>query len=89
MRALIVYVNLSRACFYLQEHNLVVPSLPELLGNSAVFTDVMVSGPAMGDTQSQEGGTMRAELSGHFKACMAEIYLHIDARVSDYIRTHP
>jgi hypothetical protein len=30
--------------------------LGELLGNSAVFTDIMVGGPAMGDTQSQEGG---------------------------------
>lgn len=26
------------------------------LGNSAVFTDVMVGGPAMGDEQAQEGG---------------------------------
>ena len=32
---------------------------------------------------------MRAELIGHFKACMTEIYLHIDARMADYIRTHP
>ena len=32
--------------------------------------------------------TMRAELIGHFKACMTEIYLHIDARMADYIRTH-
>ena len=32
--------------------------------------------------------TMRAELLGHFKACMAEIYLHIDARMADYIHTH-
>ena len=33
--------------------------------------------------------TMRAELIGHFKACMTEIYLHIDARMADYICTHP
>ena len=33
--------------------------------------------------------TMRAELIGHFDPCMAGIYLHIDARMSDYIRTHP
>ena len=33
--------------------------------------------------------TMRAELIGHFKPCMTEIYLHIDARMADYIRTHP
>ena len=32
--------------------------------------------------------TMRAELIGHLKACMTEIYLHIDARVADYIRRH-
>ena len=33
--------------------------------------------------------TMRAELIGHLKVCMTEIYLHIDARMADYIRTHP
>ena len=33
--------------------------------------------------------TMRAELIGHFKACMTDIYLHIYARMANYIRTHP
>ena len=33
--------------------------------------------------------TMRAELIGHFEPCMTDIYLHIDARMADYIRTHP
>ena len=33
--------------------------------------------------------TMRAELIGHFQPCMTDIYLHIDARMADYIRTHP
>ena len=33
--------------------------------------------------------TMRAELIGDFEPCMTEIYLHIDARMADYIRTHP
>ena len=33
--------------------------------------------------------TMRVELIGHFKPCMTDIYLHIDARMADYIRTHP
>ena len=33
--------------------------------------------------------TMRAELIGHFKPCMTDIYLYIDARVADYIHTHP
>ena len=32
---------------------------------------------------------MRVELIGHFEPCMTEIYLHIDARMADYIRTHP
>ena len=32
---------------------------------------------------------MRAELIGHFEPCMTEIYLHIDARMADYIHTHP
>ena len=32
---------------------------------------------------------MRVELMGHFKPCMTDIYLHIDARMADYIRTHP
>ena len=25
----------------------------------------------------------------HFQPCMTDIYLHIDARMADYIRTHP
>ena len=33
--------------------------------------------------------TMRAELIGHFEPCMTEIYLHIDARMADYMATHP
>ena len=33
--------------------------------------------------------TMRVDIIGHFEPCMTEIYLHIDARVADYIRTHP
>ena len=32
---------------------------------------------------------MRAESIGHFKPCISEIYLHIDARMADHIRTHP
>ena len=32
--------------------------------------------------------TMRVELIGHFKPCMTEIYLYIDARMADYIRLH-
>ena len=32
---------------------------------------------------------MRAELIGHLKPCVTDIYLHIDARMADYFRTHP
>ena len=32
---------------------------------------------------------MRVELIGLFKPCMTEIYLHIVARMADYIATHP
>ena len=32
---------------------------------------------------------MRVELIGHFQPCMTDIYLHIDARMADYILTHP
>ena len=31
---------------------------------------------------------MRVELIGHFKPCMTDIYIHIDARMAGYIRTH-
>ena len=33
--------------------------------------------------------TMRADIIGHFKPCMTDICIHIDARMADYIRTHP
>ena len=32
---------------------------------------------------------MRADIIGHCKPCMTDIYIHIDARMADYIRTHP
>ena len=32
---------------------------------------------------------MRADIIGHFKPCMTDIYIRIDARMADYIRTHP
>eukprot|EP01048_Picozoa_sp_COSAG05_P006911 COSAG05_NODE_468_length_9525_cov_30.402292_5_plen_530_part_00 len=33
--------------------------------------------------------TMRAKLIGHFQPCATDFYLHIDARMAGYIRTHP
>ena len=33
--------------------------------------------------------TMRVQLISHLKPCMTEIYLHIVARMADYIATHP
>ena len=32
---------------------------------------------------------MRVQLIGHFEPCMTEIYLHIDARMADYMAPHP
>ena len=32
---------------------------------------------------------MRVEIIGHFKPCMTDLYLDIDARTADYIHTHP
>eukprot|EP01048_Picozoa_sp_COSAG05_P032931 COSAG05_NODE_12910_length_449_cov_1.320000_2_plen_30_part_01 len=30
---------------------------------------------------------MRSDIIGHFKPCVTDIYIHIDARMADYIRT--
>ena len=49
----------------------------------------MVRPPAGTPLPGQPALRVRAELIGHFKACMTDIYLHIDARMADYIRTHP
>eukprot|EP01048_Picozoa_sp_COSAG05_P009537 COSAG05_NODE_792_length_7316_cov_31.215325_1_plen_102_part_00 len=46
-------------------------------------TDTLAYTPVRGHS------TMRGECIGHFQSCMTEIYLHIDARMADYIRTHP
>ena len=32
---------------------------------------------------------MRADIIGHLKSCVTDIYLYIDARTADYIHTHP
>ena len=48
-----------------------------------------LSGPSVRPPEPTHGLTMRAELIGHYQPCMTEIYLHIDARMADYIRTHP
>ena len=42
-----------------------------------------------GEGAHQVHHTMRAELIGHFEPCMTENYLHIDARMADYMATHP
>ena len=48
------------------------------------------SHPEMGSrTVGTPPDTMRADIIGHFQPCMTDIYLHIDARMADYIRTHP
>ena len=40
-------------------------------------------------THSPVSHTMRAESIGHLIRCITDIYLHIVARMADYIRTHP
>ena len=42
-----------------------------------------------GDEAVAQRCTMRAGLIGDFEPCMTEIYLHIDARMANCIRTHP
>ena len=42
-----------------------------------------------GDEAVAQRCTMRAELIDHFEPCMTDIYLHIYARMADYIHTHP
>ena len=32
---------------------------------------------------------VRVDIIGHFEPCMTEISLYIDARMAEYIRTHP
>ena len=51
----------------------------QLFDNHFLINDLNVVRPS----------TMRVELIGHFKPCMTEIYLHIDARMAYYIHTHP
>ena len=46
-------------------------------------------GAFLSTVERGSSGTMRAELIGHFEPCMTDIYLHIYARMADYIRTHP
>ena len=64
-------------------------------------TDVTISGVALAHTRMDcpnhqpastnpyLTSTVRAELIGHYQPCMTDIYLHLDARMADYIRTHP
>ena len=51
--------------------------------------EVSVSGLHLSHACSARHNTMRAELIGDFQPCITEIYLHIDARMADYIRPHP
>ena len=32
---------------------------------------------------------VRVHIIGHLQPCMTEIYIHIDARMADYMDTHP
>ena len=72
--------NMNRACF--------------TMSKELHRTRTTAVGQSIGSASGREplggcSGTVRAELIGYLKACMAEIYIHIDARMADYIRTHP
>ena len=61
---------------------------------NACFSDILSGTDFLYDAASNLSArpvlyTMRAELIGHFEPCMTEIYLHMFARMADYIRTHP
>ena len=55
----------------------------------AVSSSTGTSACRSADIELSLDHTMRVELIGHFEPCMTEIYLYIDARMADYIRTHP
>ena len=67
----------------------------ELTVHSESSEEVFFSSQGLSPAQPIEtithihSATMRVELIGHFKPCMTDIYLHINARMADYIRTHP
>jgi len=68
--------------------------MPMMLANAGLSSDDASLQAALAASQQQQQsgqlpGTMRAELIGHLQPCMTEIYLYIDARMADYIRTHP
>ena len=44
---------------------------------------------AVAETDRQREGGGEGDRESHVQPCMTEIYLHIDARMADYIRTHP
>ena len=56
---------------------------PAAQGGEAALSQYVQSLP------SETTRAMRAGLIGHFKPCVTDIYLHIDARMADYIHTHP
>ena len=55
-------------------------------GSCAAFAALCVDRRAQ--PSRDQPATVRVDTIGHFKPCMTDIYLHIDARMADYIRTH-
>ena len=60
-------------------------SYPAAPPQAAGTRRILTPGPLL----PRDTPTMRAELIGHLKPCMTDIYIHIVARMADYIRTHP
>ena len=95
VRALILYVNISRAwCRYsVGDHAVTDAHLLWLFWRGQLGRPVRRE-DKVAEVQTDAhklGGpcTVRVELIGHFQPCMTEISLHIGARMADYIRTHP
>ena len=61
------------------------------LGWSGTGPGIYIYDEALARTRAHDriGVRVRADIIGHLKSCMTDIYLYIDARTADYIHTHP
>ena len=53
---------------------------------SCVLLDI---GGAVGKKRRASACAAGNTIIDHFKPCVTDVYLHIDARMADYIHTHP
>ena len=61
------------------------------LGWSGTGPGIYIYDEALAQTRAHDriGVRVRADIIGHLKSCTTEIYLHIVARMADYMDTHP